>query len=172
MRNPLLSVLISVDGRTYDSSQFVDRVIEAKQSGGQGYGPTYNDPASVVGPPDWSGSAETGAFDLGEGSGGPCDGYVVAEFVDNRLVNGPGEDLRVFEVGSDREEMVVSIREAGGGWRELGLVDGATVEIDIDPVAELDEEFSQVRLCESPASLGSFGADIDAIAAINSRSVP
>lgn len=121
----------------------------------------YSDPNAILGRPDGSG---TKALTLG------CGGVVVLSFDNNRLVNGDGDDLYVFEVGDAVEATRVAISEDGDTWVDLGSVEGSTAAIDIDRyVPDGSGPFRLVRLTDARAQCGGRwpGADIDAVAALN-----
>jgi hypothetical protein len=84
-------------------------------------------------------------------------------------MEGPGTDLRIFEIGYI-EKADVLISTDSRVWRRVGTVEGGTAEVDISPVARPGEEFAFVKLCDSPGrDLSAIpGADIDAVGAIHS----
>lgn len=172
--NPLDQSSVTVDGQAFDITQFADRVAEAvidprvrDADGGDA------DPASALGPPDSTGSG-TNYLSLGVPDE-DCGFRLDLEFVDNVLVDGPGTDLRIFEVGPAVEGSLVFVREdSTTDFLFVGEIGGSTSELDIG--VELGSEaaateFTQVRLCDNSGTTGgdSAGADIDAVAAINSR---
>ncbi|MEJ6398412.1 OmpA family protein [Yoonia sp. 208BN28-4] len=121
------------------------------------------DPASAIGPPDYTGDNNGGTFaTLG------CGGTLTLQFTDNALIDLPGPDLHVFEVGPDVEGTALAISQDGTTWAEVGGIAGGRSEIDIAAVADPDATYSFVRLTDDGVSCsGRFaGADIDAVAAI------
>lgn len=100
-----------------------------------------------------------------------CAGVLTLEFVDNRLIDIPGPDLYIFEIGEDVESTLVEISAEGGHWLTVGPVAGATASIDIGRVAASGTGYRYVRLTDLRSACNSVnyaGADIDAVAAIGS----
>ncbi len=123
------------------------------------------DPAAVLGAPNYSGNVDDGSFlSLG------CDGNVVLQFTDNALVDVEGPDLYVFEVGPKVEGMALAISSDGIDWIEIGAITGGRAEVDIAGNAQAGADYRFVRLTDDGEGCGtSFaGADIDAVAAIGS----
>ncbi len=163
--NPLLPALSVHDGTVFPSGDrsFADRVAAAHAS--PEVRERYRRAESALGVPD--GSYEH-SFSTGTATR-TCEFRIDVEFVDNRLVAGPGGDLRIFETGHV-EPSDIFISTDGVSWRPAGRVKGATDELDIDRVADDSDEFRFVRICDAPdpERSGTPGADIDAIGAINS----
>lgn len=123
-------------------------------------------PHNAVGAPDYTGNDKESTFfslgSFGEGSW---------KFTDNSLVDGPGDDLVVFEVGKKLEKMLVEISTNGKKWIRVGETKGAISSFDIERYAEEGVDYYYVRLSDSDGKGGAWpGADIDAIAAINCKS--
>jgi len=122
-------------------------------------------PEAAVGRPDYAGDesdADDTYFSLGDRGG------AVWKFKDNSLINGPGDDLLIFEIGDYSEPMLVEISSTGDQWLRVGEVAGETCSIDIGPKTTPGAEFHYVRLTDIGNKGGRWpGADIDAIAAIN-----
>lgn len=99
-----------------------------------------------------------------------CGGVMVLHFSDNAVVDVPGPDLYVFEVGPAVEAMNLAISTDGARWIAVGNVSGGTAEVDISKVARADEAYRYVRLTDLKASCsgGWPGADVDAVGAIGS----
>lgn len=142
---------------------FADEVVE--------YRPTEPRPAAraavaanALGAPDFRGSY-TGTFvSLGVG------GSLTLRFDDNVLLDGPGPDLYVFEVGTEVEAATVEISADGETWVEVGWVEGGVAGIDIGEHVQEGDRFRYVRLTDV-ADQGDLvppypGADIDAVGAI------
>jgi outer membrane protein OmpA-like peptidoglycan-associated protein len=91
-------------------------------------------------------------------------------FVDNVLVDIPGPDLYVFELGV-LEATRLSISRDGDSWIRIGVISGGRADVDISRFAFAHDVFHFVRLedlkqnCEDPYRPG---ADIDAVGAIGS----
>jgi len=109
------------------------------------------------------------SFALGHG------GTLVLEFIDNVLVDGPGADLVIFEVGNAVEPTLVAISETGKDWIKIGRAGGSKSTIDIGPFVKPGQRFRFVRLKDAEAgkSKGSPfpGADINGVGALNSQPV-
>ena len=84
-------------------------------------------------------------------------GTLVLEFIDNVLVDGPGPDLVIFEVGKAIEPTLVAISENGTEWLKIGRAGGSKSTIDIGPFVKPGQRFRFVRLsdAESGKSKGS-----------------
>jgi Mg-chelatase subunit ChlD len=100
-----------------------------------------------------------------------CKGTGIWRFDDNYLVDGPGADLYIFEIGANVEPMTLAISIDGKEWRDVGPIPGGKGKIDISPVAKPGEKFRYVKLTDSGSACGNSwpGADIDAIGAVNSE---
>lgn len=100
-----------------------------------------------------------------------CAGSVTVAFTDNGFMNLPGNDLHIFEVGPSREAARLEISEDGVHWLNAGRISGGKSSVDLSE-ANIDNNtvFYYVRITdeESLCHSKSAGADIDAIAAINS----
>src|SRR5699024_2812469 len=90
-------------------------------------------------------------------------GELILEFEHVYLVDGPGDDLFIFEIGPAVEPMDVAISEDGVNWVEIGKVEGGQSSVDIEPFVEPGDKFSFVRLIDLRHDVGmpSPGADID-----------
>lgn len=99
-----------------------------------------------------------------------CGGVLVLHFSDNAVVDVPGPDLYIFEVGPRVEAMNLAISTDGERWIAVGDVSGGIAEVDISKVASADETYRYVRLTDLKASCGGGwpGADVDAVGAIGS----
>lgn len=129
-------------------------------------GPKENatDPDNAVGPPDYDDDDSEGPtyFSLGDG------GSAVWKFVDNSLVNGPGDDLLLFEIGGYREPVLVEVSVDGDQWLRAGEHGGEVRSIDLGSEVPSGTEFFYVRLTDSGGAGGDWpGADIDSIAAVH-----
>ena len=123
------------------------------------------DPDSVLGVPDYEEENSDGTyFSLG------AKGHGIWRFTDNALVNGPGEDLLIFEIGNYRESVEVSISTDGNEWITVGEHPGGTRAIDLGDDVPGDTRFHYIRLVDLGRQGGQWpGADIDAIAAIHGK---
>ena len=149
-----LSLGIDVDSRFSD--------IEASLSIPDcfGIGPEPDHPNNEV---------QVGQFSLSLGSGGTA----TLVFDDNLLTNNgtSDPDLVIFEVGTP-EPVRVEISSDGETYIFVGIAEGGTSLIDIDPFVVDGSKYAFVRLTDlSPRGsfqAGAAGADIDAVGAISS----
>jgi hypothetical protein len=103
-------------------------------------------------------------------------GELVLQFTDNVLVDVPGPDLVIFEVGQKVEPTDVAISTNGKTWIKVGQAKGATSKLDIGPVIKAGEKFRFVKLTDAKAGLSNKtkwpGADIDAVGCIGCEPIP
>ncbi len=120
-------------------------------------------PENALGAPDHEKNDGNRATTLG------CSGSLIVQFTDNVLIDQPGDDLHIFEVGPDVEPTFVAISTNGEEWVDLGLVGGGTASLDIAEAAEPGAVYRYVRLTDDGIKCrGRWpGADIDAIGAIS-----
>ncbi|MDQ3048600.1 MAG: OmpA family protein [Bacteroidota bacterium] len=99
-----------------------------------------------------------------------CGGSLSLSFIDNALVNIPGPDLFVFEVGKYIETTHLYVSKNGKDWINVGAISGGVSSVDIGDSVKQGEIFHFVRLVDVKTDCkGSWpGADIDAVAAIGS----
>lgn len=102
-----------------------------------------------------------------------CGGTLVVRFTDNALVDVPGPDLYVFEIGSDVEPSHLWISKNGTEWVDIGEIKGATAAIDISRFVKPGDQFRYVRLTDLKSRCVKTwgGADIDAVGAIGAVGV-
>ena len=129
-----------------------------------------NNPNNALGSPDYKGVDSASYVSLGNAENA-CDcGSLVLEFIDNELVDVPGNDLYVYEVGPGVEATEIFISTDGQEWIDLGKIDGSLWGIDIHDSVSPGQEFHFVKLCDYPdgntGSSPSPGPDIDAVGAI------
>jgi hypothetical protein len=130
------------------------------------------DPHAALGKPNFQ-RKKTGSrnsVSLGRG------GVLVVEFVDNVLVDGPVDDLVIFEVGPKIEGTRIDISTDGREWIALTTVRGARSTVDIGPSVKPGQRFRFVRLSDIQKPGGKRkskveGADIDAVGALHSLPV-
>lgn len=141
-----------------DHNPWADRVVDYQP--GKPAPKTNAKPNRALGPPN---KASAG---LGHG------GMIVLEFVDNVLVDGPGDDLAVFEIGPEVEPTRVLISTDGETWIDVGRVRGATSSLDIGPHVKAGQRFRFVKLIDGRAKRSNksktAGADVDAVGALHS----
>jgi OmpA-OmpF porin, OOP family len=149
---------------TIGDAAFADRVVAFEEGTPRTNVQGYRNPQTALGPPQ--GDRDNEDVTLG------CGGRLTLEFTDNVLVDGPGPDLHVFEVGPDVEAMEIEISRDGRSWLDLGAVKGQPASVDIHNVAQPGVEYRFVRITDLKSSCGSEypGADIDAVGTIAGRS--
>ncbi len=140
---------------------FADEVV-SHDTGSKKPADHARDPEAALGIPDYSN--DRGYTSLG------CGGTLVLKFTDNALVDVPGPDLYVFEIGPDVEPTALAISADGEAWTRVGRIEGGKAEVDIAPYTEPGATFRFVKLVDLGAHCGSDtpGADIDAVGAIGS----
>ncbi|MDZ7670333.1 MAG: OmpA family protein [Gammaproteobacteria bacterium] len=143
---------------------FADDVVTFKV-GDPGPGEENADPQQVLGIPDYA-PDQGGFVTLG------CAGELVLRFTDNRLIDIPGPDLYVFEIGPDVEPTALAVSADGDTWTRVGTISGGKAEIDLAPYGAGDETFRYVKLVDLKQACSSRtpGADVDAVGAIGSAS--
>ena len=129
--------------------------------------PRWTAPTTTLGPPDWNPKTSLkvpASVSLG------CGGTLVVRFVDNALVDVPGPDLFVFEIGPAIEPTDLAISTDGVAWTPVGRIAGGTATVDIAAVAAPGDVFRYVKVTDLKRACGgaTAGADIDAIGAIGS----
>ncbi len=153
---------------------FADRVVE--YIAGSCVRDAFDDPEEALGPPDAAsdgcqgcGGCDANAVSLGfRLSGIDARGHLTLEFVDNLLVDGPGNDLFVYI--TNNKPCQVDISTDGFQWVFVGTTVGYPGAIDIGPyVSTSGTEFRFVRLSDVPADEDHSscpGASIDAVGAM------
>ncbi|RMH56603.1 MAG: OmpA family protein [Candidatus Hydrogenedentota bacterium] len=99
-----------------------------------------------------------------------CRGTLTVRFTDNVLIDVPGPDLYVFEIGPAVEPTELQISPDGKRWTKIGTISGGRAEVDLEGKVRPGEVFHYVRLTDLATGCdGDWpGADIDAIGAIGS----
>ena len=99
-----------------------------------------------------------------------CGGTLSVRFTDNALINIPGPDLYVFEVGKFIETTQLYVSQDGKNWINVGAISGGVSSVDIGDSVKQGEVFHYAKLEDLNSDCkGQWpGADIDAIAAIGS----
>ncbi|HUT87585.1 MAG TPA: VWA domain-containing protein [Candidatus Heimdallarchaeota archaeon] len=135
----------------------------------------FGNPEAALGPPDCGGIGCTGCFACD-----PCAvalgyrvspiddrGYLILEFVDNRLTDVPGNDLFVY-VTNGRPGLA-EISSDGIHFVHVGEVRDYPSAIDISPFVSSGEEFRFVRITDVPADedrTTCAGTSIDSVGAM------
>lgn len=89
----------------------------------------YNQPALALGLPDYDSSVAR-HVSLGNAAS-QCQGELILEFVDNYLVDIPGDDLYIFERGPAVEATELFISTDARNWITVGRIEGSTRGVDI-----------------------------------------
>jgi OOP family OmpA-OmpF porin len=141
---------------------FADEVVSLEEGKPAAQLADARDPKHVLGPPDYDESRDTNYVTLG------CGGRITVKFTDNVLVDVPGPDLYIFEIGPDVEPMHVEISRDGKAWVDAGKVGGGTAEVDIAKFVKSGDIFHYVRITDLKSACGGRwpGADIDAVGAL------
>jgi outer membrane protein OmpA-like peptidoglycan-associated protein len=171
---PLATAESDCPGKTYGKgkrsiclpqgeSSFADTVVSFTPGARPSEG-VWADPAQALGEPDFTRTSQPGFLSLG------CDGELVMRFDDNALVEVPGPDLYVFEVGPMVEAVDLGVSVDGQRWIAVGRIEGARAELDLEGLVEPGESYRFVRLANRSKGCGGrhSGADIDAVAAVGS----
>lgn len=124
----------------------------------------FAEPDYTRGEPDYVATSKPGFLSMG------CNGELVLRFDDNRLLDVPGPDLFVFEVGPAVEAMDLAVSQDGATWIEVGRIEGARSDVDIAGAVAAGESYAFVRLRNVGKQCGGrhSGADVDAVAAVGS----
>jgi hypothetical protein len=164
--NPLRETLVDLNGTLVDGQAFADAVGDFALE--RGAGRRAGDPGKAVGPPD---CADPSCGDDTYVSLGMarrrCEYFLTLRFVDNVLISGAGDDLRVVEVPTTEPTDLYVI--VSGEPSRVGRVEGGDTSVDITPAVPLGAEIREIRLCDTPDTVDTYppGADIDAVAALN-----
>jgi len=121
----------------------------------------------LLGAPDYRREPDTGYAALGHG------GSVVLDFGDHPLIDGPGMDLVVIEIGpvSSVEPVTVEVSSDGARWQMVGSTAGQRSTLDLASTAKAGDRFRFVRVRDAEAGLSKDtawpGADLDAVGALH-----
>jgi hypothetical protein len=128
-----------------------------------------NNPRVALGAPDYQRDGDGKDVVLGHGGG------LVVAFTDNALMDVPGPDLVIVEVGEKIEPTRVEISVDGKSWLKVGMAGGGpSVLLDIGRNRSIkpNQRFHFVRIVDAKFGLSNRsrwpGADIDAVGAIGS----
>ncbi|MFQ5626910.1 MAG: OmpA family protein, partial [Methyloligellaceae bacterium] len=121
-------------------------------------------PKEALGIPNYNTATDRGYITLG------CGGKLTLQLIDNALVDVPGPDLYVFEIGNALEPTRLEISADGKKWTNVGRIAGGRADVDIAKWAKGGKSFRYVRLTDLRQDCDSKtpGADIDAVGAIGS----
>lgn len=154
-------------------SAFADRVVAYQE--GSCVADAFADPHAALGPPNCSGPGCNGCggchictVSLGfRLSNLDNRGYLIVEFVDNRLVDTPGPDLFVYITNDHPAQVAISAD--GNTFIPVGQARGWPAKIDIGPYVKPGEEFRFVRITDVPGDEDRNpcpGPSIDAVGAM------
>jgi hypothetical protein len=177
----LLFLPLAVEAKDYGGVEFPNGAISFADSV-ISYNPCcsveapYNNPNNALGPPDYNESEDTeeaitAAYVCLGDANNICEcGSLILKFTDNAIVDIPGNDLYVFEIGPVVEATEVFISTDGQEWIDLGRIEGSTRGVDIHDKVSPGQKFHFVKLCDFPDGETSNwkwpGPDIDAVGAI------
>jgi hypothetical protein len=146
---------------------WADRVIAFRS--GQPRSHLQPAPRNSLGPPNVVRDGDGRSLVMGHG------GAVVLAFVDNALIDVPGPDLIVVEIGGQVEPTKVAISADGREWIDVGGTAGGPAGlIDIGQSERVDpnREYYFVLIADARSGLSNTtatpGADIDAVGAVGS----
>ena len=126
----------------------------------------FSYPYAAVGPPDLTTDPWGGYVHLGVG------GSITLEFWDNVVVDGPGEDLRIWRDPENDERIEVEVSADGRTYRSFGLV-GEMTSLDLAQVGLSSVRFVRITDDGSREQVGvpdmSPGAELDAVQALHSE---
>lgn len=157
----------------YGDRSFADRVVAYREA--SCVREAFSDPHAALGPPDCGERGCSGcsycdpcAVSLGFRLSEIDDrGYLILEFVDNRLVDVPGGDLFVYVTNNRPARVEISVD--GSHFLYIGEARNYPEAIDIAPFGGAGEEFRFVRLSDVPADEDPSpcpGPSIDAVGAM------
>ena len=149
-------------------ASFADEVVASTAGKPAARDARFSDPSKVLGPPDYVNQQTNQKMPSSTTLG--CAGTLTVRFADNALVDVPGADLYVFEVGPAVEATTLSISTDGETWTVVGDIRGGTAEVDIAKVVPAGASYRYVRLTDLKRGCGGPwpGADVDAVGAIGS----
>ena len=154
------------DLHAQEGENYADQVVSYK-AGNPPPDSAHTNPQDALGKPNYVFKDFTGFVSLG------CKGELILKFTDNSLVDGPGDDLQIVEVGPIMEATQVAISTDGNKWIKLGKLKGSAKSIDLAGKAQANTDYPWVRLRDASNKKckdKTAGADIDAIVALNGKS--
>jgi hypothetical protein len=138
---------------------FADNVVNFSVGSGSN---TMDNPNEALGEPNYSRDPWAGFVSLGN------NGQLTLEFTQVYIVDGPGADIHVFEVGPEVEGTKLEVSTDNVNWIEVGNISGGTASVDLNGYISSTDQISYVRLTDlSNGGTTTPGADIDAVAGIN-----
>ena len=126
---------------------------------------SHSDSTLALGPPNYAGELSPTTVSIGYG------GSLTLGFSDNAIVDGPGPDLAVYEVGAIPEPLRIAISQDDRVYVEAGILYGGEGLIDIAPVATPGARYRFVRITDMDVPRGvtrwgTPGPDIDTVIAL------
>ncbi len=113
-------------------------------------------------------------FDEGEGDGSPTEGgWIIVEFANNIIVDGPGNDLRVWEVTGGTsypvEKVKIEVSQNGVSWFEVTSSVDRDAEADLAGSGLLWAKYARITDVSpiGPFEATADGYDLDAFSALN-----
>jgi len=149
---------------------FADRVVRFDEGQPRALQDAARNQNAALGRPDRPKSGDLALLQMASITLG-CRGSIVLEFTDNALIDIPGPDLHVWEVGDDIEPTMLAISQDGKNWLQVGTISGSTASLDIADRTRPGDSFRFVRLTDAECRGVNHewpGADIDAVAAVGS----
>ena len=138
---------------------FADNVVKFNVGSGSNTMDNAND---SLGEPNYSKNPWSGFVSLGN------NGQLTLEFTQVYIVDGPGADIHVFEVGPKVEGTKLEVSTDNNNWIDVGNISGGTASVDLNGFIGSTDKISYVRLTDlSNGGSTTPGADIDAVAGIN-----
>lgn len=128
----------------------------------------YQNPATALGCPEINSDNDSGYVSLG------LTGTLIIKFTDNVLIDGPGPDIKIFEINSD-EKIKVWISSDGIIYKPIVELPGEKFIFEINSYPLKHTSYSYLKIRDASDkftqndSLEAVGADIDAICALNSE---
>ncbi len=160
------NVLVTLDG----ADPYADALIEATILAS---GNDHPNPIDILGPPRYKNGDYNYDF---VSMGGPGHSIVVDMGANEEIVDGQGNDLRVYEIGStlggvDEEHDVFVASDPAGPWHYLGR-GAAITEFDLrNSGLQVARYVRIVDLSTKTNGTGNPGSDIDAIQALNMKPI-
>lgn len=171
---------------------FADHVVDWNQGERKNGTPVLgdrSDPTDVLGAPQSNGDASDSpvvagsffslGFDEEEGDGTPNEGgWIIVEFQDNVIVDGPGDDLQVWEVtgGNYPDELIkLEASQDNSTWFPIatGLTRDATADLASSGLAWAKYvRLTDVSIPGEFSDATADGYDLDAFSALNCAQVP
>ncbi len=144
--------------------RYADEVVEFAPGAEANVNPYFGDLAAVLGPPDFSEEPPRGFVNLGIG------GSITLAFLDNFVIDEPGDDLRIWGSPNQDELFYVEVSDNGYRFVSFGLVP-EMADLDLAHVGLETVQFVRMRDDGSGEQEGTAfpGADLDAVEALHCR---